>query len=1166
MNRRFASQRSQRVAILIALLGFLGLAILNLNLGLDAQEHSALIRLKNLGLRQLESGNYAASKLAFAEIAARLPEDRLGPQNLVVAGLLALKAGESLDQQAAFQHTRTALTQLDAVTTDHVIAAVLRARLEVLAGDPAAATQALQPLTEDGDTSASFWFELYTIARDAPNQSEIAHHALAQAAGLEPDNLAVLLEWLLVRVEHRDRGVIADLENAQSLLEPFAESIRHFANIELVSLIATALAAAENGKWTETERHVRALTNVLRPEIAVRLDRKRLLRHELDFAVTEFETTRMQRTSEAATKTGIPVRFLSIAGLPRLEAVTDTILVDLDVDGDLDIALLRPGTLETYVQNHNEWQPGPTLRVPIDVTRLIAADFDRDTGQIKGACETADLDLVLFGPGGIQIVENRQTLDQRGLHLVAPRQGLETLVDVRAANVIDVDHDGDLDLAVSSSAGVSIWINRGHWQFADISYRSALPPIEDKSTALVTVDWNRTVDLDLVVGREDSPLGFMENHRHGRLRWRELGTGFELLNRAAAVAVGDFNGNVSWDIAAAGPAGLAVVLTHCAEPGSVSAAEATRLSEQPWDGVTIWDYDNDGHKDLLAYGNAGIAVWRGSVDGHFEPIRDLFAETKKNVQAVDVGDIDTDGDLDLLVLSQGHLTVYSNDGGNKNNWLSIRLSGQQNADQKDERVNIHGAGSLLEIKAGAHYQASVVEQPVTHFGLGNTAKADVARVLWTNGIPQVVLEPESGAPICEVQELKGSCPYLYTWNGEGFEFVTDLLWASPVGLQLAEYVVAPAREWEYVKIPSDKLVDHAGIYQMRITEELWEAAYFDRVGLMTVDHPADIDIYSNEKVGPAAIAEFKIHTVANPLTPVSAHDDHGTDVLNVIANRDERYLKPFERRIVQGLGESHYLELDLGAQGHAPSIVLFLSGWIFPTDTSLNVALSQNPAIDAPRPPAIWVPDKDGGWREVVPYMGFPGGKTKTIAVDLSEVFLTDDYRVRIVTSAEIYWDHVFFTVDENPAPIVLSELSLLDAALSFRGFSKRVQDQHHGPGSFLYHEVDTTPRWPPMNGRFTRYGDVTELVTEADGQVVVMGAGDDMQLRFRAPQTPLPAGWQRDFILHSVGWDKDADLNTVYGDSSEPGPLADTEPHLYQSRHQDHIDFARLIKEFQNH
>ena len=53
----------------------------------------------------------------------------------------------------------------------------------------------------------------------------------------------------------------------------------------------------------------------------------------------------------------------------------------------------------------------------------------------------------------------------------------------------------------------------------------------------------------------------------------------------------------------------------------------------------------------------------------------------------------------------------------------------------------------------------------------------------------------------------------------------------------------------------------------------------------------------------------------------------------------------------------------------------------------------------------------------------------------------------------------------------------------------------------------------------------------------VILGGGDEMTLRFKSPEEELPVGWVRDFIMHNVGWDKDADLNTVYGQSVEPLP-----------------------------
>jgi hypothetical protein len=53
------------------------------------------------------------------------------------------------------------------------------------------------------------------------------------------------------------------------------------------------------------------------------------------------------------------------------------------------------------------------------------------------------------------------------------------------------------------------------------------------------------------------------------------------------------------------------------------------------------------------------------------------------------------------------------------------------------------------------------------------------------------------------------------------------------------------------------------------------------------------------------------------------------------------------------------------------------------------------------------------------------------------------------------------------------------------------------------------------------------------------MGSGDEMIVRFELPKDQLPEGWVRDFVLHSVGWDKDAAMNTLEGQSSLPLPFS---------------------------
>jgi hypothetical protein len=188
---------------------------------------------------------------------------------------------------------------------------------------------------------------------------------------------------------------------------------------------------------------------------------------------------------------------------------------------------------------------------------------------------------------------------------------------------------------------------------------------------------------------------------------------------------------------------------------------------------------------------------------------------------------------------------------------------------------------------------------------------------------------------------------------------------------------------------------------------------------------------------------------------------------------------------------------------------------------------------------------------------------------------------VRVVTSNEIYWDAAFFTADEEPAEVRETKLPLVAADLHYRGFSKRVKQPDFGPEWYDYEAVEPRPLWPPMLGRFTRYGDVTELLTETDDCLAIIGAGDEMTLRFKASLDAPRAGWKRDFLLYNVGWDKDADLNTVYGQVVEPLPFVGMTgyPHdpakpypdspryreyleAYQTREQSRRDFWQQVRQ----
>ena len=92
-----------------------------------------------------------------------------------------------------------------------------------------------------------------------------------------------------------------------------------------------------------------------------------------------------------------------------------------------------------------------------------------------------------------------------------------------------------------------------------------------------------------------------------------------------------------------------------------------------------------------------------------------------------------------------------------------------------------------------------MDAPSVHFGLGDRSVAEQVRIVWTNGVPQDIVDVTGNVAICERMVLKGSCPYIYTHGRRKFCFFSDCLWAAPLGLQTAEGGVAPTR----LGIPAD---------------------------------------------------------------------------------------------------------------------------------------------------------------------------------------------------------------------------------------------------------------------------------------------------------------------------------------------------------------------------
>jgi hypothetical protein len=454
--------------------------------------------------------------------------------------------------------------------------------------------------------------------------------------------------------------------------------------------------------------------------------------------------------------------------------------------------------------------------------------------------------------------------------------------------------------------------------------------------------------------------------------------------------------------------------------------------------------------------------------------------------------------------------------------------------QGSGKNNVQGLGSVVEARAGSAYQFREVTGAVTHLGLGRLRQPDLVRVIWTNGVPQTRLQPQADTRIVEEQLLKGSCPFLYAWNGERFAFVSDLLWNSPIGLPVAPGVWAGADPDELVRVDGVQPIE--GQYRLRVTEELWEAAFFDAARLWVVDHPADVEVASSLKVEPGRRQPVKV-LASRDLHPVAAAwDGGGAEVTDRVRARDDVYASGFEPSPYQGVATAWTFTFDLG-EAPSGSVRLHLDGWIFPADASLNLASAQRP--DLPYLPPRLEVETPQGWQLLMPSMGFPAGKTKTMVVDTPPL-PPGAHRLRIVTSLWLAWDRIAWTrqpVDTEPR--VQARLEPLAADLRYRGFSRMTRTTPNGPHAFDYQDVQTDSPWLPFPGRYTRYGDVRDLLAQADDRSVILAPGDEIALDFATTALPpLPPGWTRTLFLQSQGWDKDADRNTHEALQMEPLPF----------------------------
>jgi hypothetical protein len=417
--------------------------------------------------------------------------------------------------------------------------------------------------------------------------------------------------------------------------------------------------------------------------------------------------------------------------------------------------------------------------------RATGYGFGVATGDVDG---DADLDLYILAGGGNQLWRN----DGGGRFTdVTAKAGVGEKRWSASAIFFDAERDGDLDLYVANYVDFAVesakpcraltgapdycgplshrpvadrfYRNRGDGTFEDATLAAGFAAVPSGAAlGVVDGDWNQDGWPDLFVANDGMPNHLWQNRGDGTFEERALDAGASVNAAGQAeanmgIAAGDADNDLDEDL----------LITHLTletntyyrnrgqgffEDASITSGLGPPSLELTGFGAAWIDLENDGWLDLLTVNGTvklqfallqqgdklGLAqrkqLFRNRRDGRFEELRDAYLDQPAIGRGLAAGDLDDDGDLDLVIANNaGPLELLVSEAEHKGHWLGLRLESKSGGDALGAEVRIEAAGQKHYRRARTGGSYSSAGDPRVHFGLGAATRVEKIEVRWPDG-------------------------------------------------------------------------------------------------------------------------------------------------------------------------------------------------------------------------------------------------------------------------------------------------------------------------------------------------------------------------------------------------------------------------------------------------